>query len=91
MALSAHTYWLQSTSKTAFNANAEVQKNSPFRTFLVLFNFGSSVIDLFVHAALLNVICDINGVLFWYIICIKIRDREKKKFLLPKMAMIGAS
>jgi len=91
MAMCAQTYWLQSTSKTAFNTNAEINRNSPFRSFLISFNLGSLVADLFLHVALLNMISDINLVLFWYIVCIKIRDREKKKFLLPKMAMTGAS
>jgi len=80
-----------SGNKIQFNASAEMAKGSMWRWSLLWFNVGSLISDIFIRVTLLQVMADVCAILFWYIICIKIRDREKKKFLLPKMAMIGAS
>ena len=90
MAMSCQSYWMQNTgNKIEFNAYAEKAKGSTWRWSLLWFNVCSLAADIFIRVTLLQVMADVCAILFWYIICIKIRDREKKKFLkflLPKMA-----
>ena len=92
MIMSCQLYWMQNSgNKIQLNAYAEQAKGSMWRWCFLWFNIGSLISDIFIRVTLLQVVADICAILFWYIICIKIRDREKKKFLLPKMAMTGAS
>lgn len=87
MFMSCQSYWMQNSgNKIQFNASAEMVKGSMWRWSLLWFNLGSLACDIFIRVTLLQVIADICAILFWYILCIKIRDRDKKKFLLPKMA-----
>lgn len=85
--MSCQSYWMQNTgNKIEFNAYAEKAKSSMWRWSLLWFNLGSLAVDIFIRVTLLQVMADVCAILFWYILCIKIRDRNKKKFLLPKMA-----
>jgi len=86
--MACQMYWLQNSgNKIQFNAYAEMVRGAMYRWCFLGLNIGSLMADIFLnHLTLLQVLGDIDAILFWYIICIKIRDREKKKFLLPKMA-----
>jgi hypothetical protein len=94
IALTGNMYWMQGTgNKIAFNSYAQVNKDNPLRSFFIWFQISNLIFDLGLRKPPIEFVLDALCFLFWYLICIKIRDRDKKKFefRLPKFAMERAS
>jgi len=84
-------YYLQSIGPEVFNKFVLAQPAIPtFRAVFVtmaVFFFMVHVTVLKDVTSYLRIMGDISDILFWYALDIKVRDREKKDFKLPKLAM----
>lgn len=91
--MSAPRYWTQSKSVEAYNATVLLMEGSALRYFFVLFNTINLIVDFF-NPKFFNIwyiSSDLSLLLMWYLFMIKIRDRQKKDFKLPSLAMEKSS
>lgn len=88
----APRYYLQGMSTEAYNRLVLGQigvfiSRTVFNSLNVLLLVMHILMHIKEGSGLLPIASDINMIFMWYLVDIKVRDREKKDFRLPKLAM----
>jgi hypothetical protein len=91
--ISTPRYYLQSKGPEAYNKIVLASEGMSFhlRTFFLWFNTAFFISDLLKGASYLELVANVANAMLWFLMEIKIRDRDKKTFKQPKLAQQRSS